>query len=172
VAVQFSTEISPSHVREATAGIFWRQTAAQPLGLLGLAALLTVAESALLALVPGLAWWWYAVFLGLMLLTALGGLHAACRYYQALALRNFSRFKGAAVRVSMDREAYRYEASWGSGAIEWARFQSLWCLKNVWVLLQHAENGASVLLPAADLGPEARNFLKDRMALERARIVV
>ena len=170
MAVQFSTEITPGHVREATAGIFWRQSLSRPLGVLGLAALLAAAEAGLALVLPGLAWWWYLAFLGLMLLTALGGLHAACRYYQALALRNFSRFKGSPVRVSLEPDAYRYEASWGSGTIEWSRFQSLWCMKNVWVLLQHAENGASVLLPAADLGQEARDFLKDRMA--RVKILV
>lgn len=170
MSVQFSTEITPEHVQEATAGIFWRHTAFQPLAALGLAVLLAAAEAVLLLALPGLAWWWYCVFLGLMLLLALAGLVAACRHYQRLALRNFGRFKGAPVRVSLEPDAYCYEASWGSGAIEWTRFQSLWRLKNVWVLLQHAENGASVLLPAADLGQEARNFLKDRLARAGTRV--
>jgi hypothetical protein len=168
LSVQFSTEITPEHVREATAGIFWRHTASQPMAAPCLAVLLAAAEAVLVLVLPGLAWWWYGIFLGLMLLLAFGGLVAACRHYQRLALRNFARFQGAPVRVSLEPDAYRYEAAWGSGTIEWSRFQSLWCLERVWVLLQHAENGASVLLPAADLGPEARDFLKERVAAARA----
>jgi hypothetical protein len=162
--LQFQTEIKPSHVKGATAGIFWRQTVGQPVSIVCLLVLFAAAQGIIMATVRGLLWWWYAGFAVLMAATGLGALFIVGRYYQELALRNFSRFKNEPVRVSLDQDAYRYEAAWGAGAIEWSRFQSLWRLKNVWVLLQHAENGASVLLPAADLDGDARIFLKDRMA--------
>lgn len=162
--LQFQTEIKPAHVKGATSGIFWRQTVGQPLSLVCLLVLFAAAQGILMATVRGLGWWCYAGFAVLMAATGLGALFMVVRYYQELALRNFSRFKDEPVRISLDQDAYRYEAAWGAGAIEWSRFQSLWTLKNVWVLLQHAERGASVLLPAADLDKDARGFIKARMA--------
>jgi hypothetical protein len=157
-------------VKEATSGIFWRQAVGQPLSVACMLVLFSAALGVIVATVPGLPWWWYLGFGVLMSLTGLGALAIAGRYYQELALRNFSRFKDEPVRIILDQDAYRYEAAWGAGVIEWSRFQSLWCLKNVWVLLQHAENGASVLLPAADLDGDARLFLRARMAEVGARV--
>jgi len=168
--LQFQTELKPEHVREATAAIFWRQTLGQPLSLLGFLVLVAVALGVFVALVPGWTWWWYAVSLGLMIAVVFGVLAMASRYYQELALHNFSRFKDAPVRVSLEQGAYRYEAAWGEGAIEWTRFQSLWCLKNAWVLLQHVENGASVVLPVLDLDGASKTFLKERMAQVGAQV--
>jgi hypothetical protein len=164
VPLQFQTEIKPQHVKEATAGIFWRQTVGQPVSIACLLVLFAVAQGVIMATVRGLLWWRYAGFAVFMAATGLSALFMVGRYYQELALRNFSRFKDEPVRVSLDPDAYRYEAAWGAGAVEWSRFQSLWTLENVWVLLQHAENGASVLLPAADLDGDARAYIKVRMA--------
>jgi hypothetical protein len=169
--LQFQTEILPGHVREATAGVFWRHAAAQPKAVLGLLFLFGTAQALLWALVPALAWPWHAALASLMALSVWIVLASAERYYQGLASRNFSRFKGAPVRISLEEDAYCYEASWGRGTIAWSDFQSLWCLKNVWVLLQHAEGGASVLLPQGDLDPDARAFLKGRLAGVGAKVV-
>jgi len=164
VPLQFQTEIKSAHVKDATSGIFWRQTVGQPVSVLCLLGLFAAAQGILMATVRGLVWWWYLGFAVLMAATGLGALFIVGRYYQQLAIHNFSRFKDEPVRISLDRDAYRYEAAWGAGAIEWSRFQSLWRMKHVWVLLQHAENGASVLLPAADLDGDVRGFLTTRMA--------
>jgi hypothetical protein len=157
-------------VKAATAGIFWRQTVGQAAPVACIFVLFAVALGTIIAAVPGLLWWWYAGVAVLMAATGFCALFIAGRYYQELALRNFSRFKDEPVRISLDPDAYRYQAAWGSGAIEWTRFQSLWCMERVWVLLQHAENGASVLLPAADLDGDARDFLRARMVDVGAKV--
>lgn len=169
--LQFQAEILPDHVREATAGIFWRHAAAQPKAVLGLLFLLGTAQALLWALLPHLSWCWHAALAALMILSVWIVLASAERYYQGLASRNFSRFRGAPVRISLEESAYCYEAPWGRGTILWSDFQSLWCLKNVWVLLQHAEGGASVLLPQVHLDPDARAFLRARLARAGARVL-
>lgn len=170
MALQFRSELTPAHVREATAGIFWRQVT-KPLVLSGAAAVFAAAQGILWAVLPGFGWQWHAALAGMMSAGLAGGLAFASSHYQSLALANFARFKGAPVEASLERDSYRYAADWGSGSIEWSRFQSLWCLDGVWVLLQHAEGGASVLLPSADLDEEARGFLRQRMAEVRAEVL-
>ena len=168
--LQFSTELKPEHVREATTGIFLRQIS-KPIIFAGVAVLFVAVQAILWVLVPALSWQWHTVLAALMAVSVGGAVLFAGLYYQELALRNFRRFKGAPVRASLEDSAYRYEAGWGSGSIEWTRFQSLWCLKGVWVLLQHSEGGVSVLLPAGDLDGEARDFLKARMARVGAKVL-
>jgi hypothetical protein len=170
LALQFSTELKSAHIVQATSGIFWRQIA-KPVVVLGCLVLLLSGQGILWAVEPALGWTWHAALALLMAVTVAGSLGFASRYYQDLALRNFERFKGAPVRVGLEEGAYRYEASWGQGSIEWSQFQSLWCLRDVWVLLQHADKGVSVLLPAADLDEEARNFIRARMAGVRAKVL-
>lgn len=163
----FKAEIKPAQVREATAGIFWRQVR-QPKLLLALLALLLLTQALLYAVLPQIVWSVRALLLALMLFSLAGFGFAASQYYQTLALRNFIRFKGEPVQVELDEQAYRYSASWGQGAIEWERFQSLWRFPGVWVLLQHAPDGASVLLPTDDLSPEARAFIQRKISASDA----
>jgi hypothetical protein len=168
--LQFQTEIKPAHVREATAGVF-RSQVTRPALLLGLAALLGLAQALFWVIAPVFDWKWRLALAGLMLLSVVCATAFAGIYYRELALKNFERFTGAPLRVRLEDAAYHYEAAWGRGELAWSRFQSLWCLKQVWVLLEHSERGASVLLPAADLDEEARVFIKSRLAREGARVM-
>ncbi len=169
MALRFQTEILPAHVRAATAGIFWRQLL-QPLVLALLAVFWLGAHLTLAALFPQAPRLMH-VLLALLLAGTLSGVAwMACRHYQRLALDNFSRFEGAPVQVSLDEDAYHYEAAWGQGRIPWDQVQSLWRLKEVWVLLQHAQGGVSVLLPAASLDDEAREFLVRRLQAAGAEL--
>jgi hypothetical protein len=160
--LQFQTEIAPEHVRAATAGIFWRQ-ALQPIALGFLGVLWLGAHLSLAALFPKTPLFMHALLAFLLWGTVVGMALIARRHYEDLAAENFKRFEGAPVQVRLAADAYHYSAAWGQGQITWDRFQSLWCLKMVWVLLQHAQDGASVLLPAADLDEEARAFLVARI---------
>jgi hypothetical protein len=170
LALQFQTELKPAHVKEATAGLFRRQIT-KPAVLLGVLALFAAVQALFWFLAPVFGAWWHAALAFLMALSIGGSVYFAGLYYEAVALRNFERFQGAPVRVSLEEACYSYEAPWGRGRIEWSRFQSLWCLGTVWVLLQHVEGGASVLLPSQDLDEEARAFLRARMARERAQVL-
>jgi hypothetical protein len=162
LSLNFQTEIKPKHVRAATAGIFWRQ-AAQPVILVLLGVLWLGAHLSLAVLFPKTPFFVHAL-LGLLLWgTVLGMAWVAKRHYEELAAQNFKRFEGAPVQVRLETDAYHYSANWGQGPIAWDRFQSLWCLKEVWVLLQHAKDGVSVLLPAVDLDEEARAFILARL---------
>lgn len=167
MSLSFSTQISPQEVREATAGIFWRQVT-QWRPLLALGALFVLAQGLLWALLPKGGWVLHGMLGLLLIISALSLAGFASRYYQALAQRNFERFNGAPVQVSLEEDAYRFEASWGQGALDWARFDSLWRFPNVWVLLQHAQGGASVLLPSRDLSPEAQAFIQQKFAGRKA----
>ncbi len=162
MSLQFSAQIDPPLVREATAGIFWRQVS-QPRLLAGVVALMLLAQALFWAVMPQASWVLHAMLALLLLISALSLGGFASRYYQDLALRNFERLKGAPVRVSLEEDAYRYEASWGQGAIPWAQFDSLWRFAGVWVLLQHQPGGVSVLLPVRDLSPEARAFIEAKL---------
>jgi hypothetical protein len=169
VPLTFQTEILPAHVRAATAGIFWRQ-AAQPLSLGLLGVLWLGAHLSLAVLFPGTPFFMHAL-LGLLLWgSVLGMAWVAKRHYEALAAENFKRFEGAPVDVRLEADAYHYSASWGQGQLAWDRFQSLWCLKDVWVLLQHAKDGASVLLPAVSLDDDARDFIVARLHENKAEL--
>lgn len=163
MSLQFSTQISPAQVREATAGIFWRQLFQWRL-LLGLGALLAMAQGLLWAIVPQAGLLVHGSLCLLLIISGLCLAGFASRYYQALAQRNFVRFEGAPVQVSLDEDAYRFQASWGQGALEWARFDSLWQFSGVWVLLQHRQDGASVLLPSQDLSPQAQAFIRAKLS--------
>lgn len=116
----------------------------------------------------------WVLHLGLALLawsSLLGVAEVASRYYQGLALENFKRFEGAPADVQLTEEGYQYEAAWGRGRIVWDQFQSLWRLKEVWVLLQHAQGGVSVLLPVESLNAEAKVFLQDRLKAVGAKVL-
>lgn len=156
--LQFSVEITPAEVREATAGIFWRQVTQWRL-LAGVIGLMLLAQATLWAVLPQAGWVLHAMLALLLLISALALGAFASRYYQALAQRNFERFRGAPVSVELDEEAYRYNAQWGQGAIPWATFESLWRFPGVWVLLQHSKGGVSVLLPTAGLDEAARTHI-------------
>ncbi len=157
-------------MRAATAGIFWRQ-ALQPwalgaLGLFWIGAHLTL--QLLFAKMPlsihlSLA----LLFWGLLLAVA----QVASQHYQGVAAENFRRFEGAPVKVSLDGQAYRYDASWGQGSIPWGQFQSLWRFQSVWVLLQHAQGGASVLLPTEGLDADAQAFLIEQLRVAGAKVL-
>lgn len=168
--LKFQTELKPAHVKAATAGVFRRQLT-KPAVLLGLLAFFLLVQGLFWVLAPVFGWWWHAALAVLMALSIGGATYFAGLYYEAVALRNFERFHGAPVQVSLEDAVYRYEASWGRGEIEWSRFHSLWCLRTVWVLLQHSEDGVSVLLPAEDLDEDARSFLKARLAREQVRVL-
>lgn len=165
----FNAELSNAHVREATAGIFRRQMS-KPMVLGGLAGLFGLAQLLLWAVLPQAHWKLHVMLALLMLITMNAVFYLASRYYQDLAQNNFTRFQGQPARVRLEPDAYHYQASWGQGSIEWARFQSLWCFPGVWVLLQHAQGGVSVLLPAASLDEEARAFLKARLDEVKAQV--
>lgn len=160
--LRFTFEITPEQVREATAGVFWRQLR-QPRLLASLAGLWVLAQAMLWMALPRVGWAPHAL-LGLLLPFSAWCLAVlASRHYQGLALRNFGRIQGQAVAVSLDEDAYRFEAAWGRGAIPWQRFDSLWRFEGVWVLLEHSPGGASVLLPAASLDEEARMFILGKL---------
>jgi hypothetical protein len=99
----------------------------------------------------------------LLLFSALGLAVFAARYNEGLAVRNFTRFEGAPVQVSLEEDAYRFRAAWGEGSIGWSDFDSLWRFPGVWVLLQHRQGGVSVLLPADGLSDEARGFIERKL---------
>jgi len=166
----FQTEIKPAHVRAATAGIFWRQVL-QPMALGAVAVFWVGAHLTLYVLFARMPW---SVHLSLALLFW-GSLAAvaqvASQHYQGVAAQNFQRFEGAPARVSLDENAYAYDASWGQGRIEWGRFQSLWRFPTVWVLLQHAQDGASVLLPGESLDEEAKTYLVARLQAVGAKVM-
>lgn len=157
-------------MREATAGVF-RGQVFKPVVLAGAAGIVALAQGLVWALLPGPTWGLHLVLLALMLLS-LGGLYLfAGRHYEGLAVANFRRFAGQPAQVRLDEEAYHYRASWGEGKIPWPLLDSLWCLPGVWVLLQHAEKGVSVLLPAASLDEEARAFIRGRVAAHGGRVL-
>lgn len=165
MSLQFTVEIEPSVVREATRGIFWRQVT-RPRVLAGLGALLLLSQVFITLLFRAHQDGNLLVraALTLLMLLSLGGLaEVAARHYVNLAQANFARFKGAPVAVSLDPDAYRYRSAWGEGAIPWEHFDSLWRFRGVWVLLQHSQGGVSVLLPAAGLSEEARAFITARL---------
>lgn len=156
--LQFDAQVTESQVRQATSGIFWRQ-ALQP-KLLGALAVFLLFGQLLLRAVLRQASWPLHAGLGLLMLLSVAGLAVvASRHYVGLALQNFQRIVGAPVRVRLDEDAYGFEAAWGQGRLPWAQFQSLWRFSSVWVLLQHAENGASVLLPLDAMDEEAQAFI-------------
>jgi hypothetical protein len=161
--LQFQAQVSEAQVREATAGIFWRQVL-QPKLLAVLGVILLFGQLLLSVVMTDGNLVLRAALALLMLLSALGMAWVASRYYQGVALRNFERIQAAPVRVRLDEDAYCFEAAWGQGSLPWERFQSLWRLKQVWVLLQHAQDGASVLLPAESLAEDARAFLEQKIA--------
>jgi hypothetical protein len=156
-------------VRAATAGIFWRQ-ALQPITLGLLAVLWLGAHLCLAVLFPKTPFFIHTLLALLLWGTVGGTAWIAKRHYEDLAAENFKRFEGAPVQVRLEADAYHYSASWGQGQIPWDRFQSLWCLKEVWVLLQHAKDGASVLLPVTGLDEEARAFILARIAETKAEL--
>ena len=170
MALSFQTEIKPLHVKAATAGIFWRQ-AMQPLILGALGIFWAGAHLTLAALFAHLP---FSIHLSLALLFW-GSLWAAAQiasqYYQGIAQKNFQRFEGAPVMVSLEEELYHYNALWGQGSIAWEEFQSLWRFDEVWVLLQHAQDGASVLLPAESLDAEAQAFILGRFKAVGAKVL-
>lgn len=169
MASSFSVLIKPAHVRAATAGIFWRQ-ALRPLSLGILGVFWIGAHLTLQALFRSMP---VGIHVSLALLFW-GSLAAvaqlASAHYQAEAERNFQRFEGAPAQVRLEADAYVYEASWGQGAIPWTQFQSLWRFNAVWVLLQHAQGGASVLLPTEDLDAEAQAYLVGRLTAVGAKV--
>jgi hypothetical protein len=165
--LNFQTEIKAQHVRAATGGIFRRQIL-QPV-VLGLVAVFLLGMQLTLHVFFSFIPLYMHVLLALLVLGSLGGLlWILQRHYESTALQNFSRFMGARVQVRLSDAAYRYSASWGQGEIAWGQFQSLWRLKDVWVLLQHTPGGISVVLPTADLDAEARDFLTARLRDARA----
>lgn len=166
MSFQFSTQISPAQVREATAGIFWRQ-ALQPKMRWAVVALLLLGQVPITLLFRADQDGNLLVraMLSLLLLFSLWCLAwVALQYYLGLAQKNFERIVAAPVQVSLDEDAYRFSADWGQGALEWSRFDSLWQFPGVWVLLQHAQGGASVLLPSQDLSPQAQAFIRAKLA--------
>jgi hypothetical protein len=158
-----AVELLPEHVREATDGVFRRQLA-KPMVLFGALGLLLLCQGLLWLVLPQAGWWLHGMLFLLMVFSLLAAAVVAGRHFQDLALRNFERFAGQPAQVRLDEQAYHYQASWGQGAIEWARFDSLWRLPGVWVLLQHQEDGVSVLLPTRSLDDEARAFILRKMA--------
>ncbi len=167
--LEFQVEILARHVRSATRGIFWRQVG-HP-ALLGLAAAAWVgAHGVLQALFPATPLSMHLTLAVLFCVTLGGMAWLTNRHYQALALRNFSRIIEAPAQVRLEADAYHYSAPWGEGRIGWGQFQSLWRFKDVWVLLQHSPGGVSVLLPAASLDQEAREFLLQRLRSSGAAV--
>lgn len=166
--LQFSVEISPAQVREATAGIFWRQVTQWRL-LLGIGALMGLAQATLWAVLPQAGWVLHAMLAVLLIISAVALGAFASRYYQELALRNFQRLHGQPVQVELDEEAYRYQAQWGRGSIPWATFESLWRFPSVWVLLQHAQGGVSVLLPTDGLDEAAQAHILRKLGEHKAQ---
>lgn len=169
-SLRFTALITPDLVRQATAGIFWRQALQWRLGL-GLGGILVLAQLLLASALPQAGWALHGLLALLFLFSAASVGVVASRYYQGLALRNFERFKDAPLQVSLDDEAYRYSASWGQGSIEWGRFDSLWRFADVWVLLQHLAGGASVVLPLKDLSREAQAFILRKLAQTGAKVL-
>jgi hypothetical protein len=156
--LQFQAQVTEDQVRQVTAGIFWRQ-ALQP-KLLGAIAVFLIFGQVLLRAVLRQGSWTLHAGLGLLMLLSVAGVAwVASRHYVGLALQNFQRIVGAPVQVRLDEDAYHFEAAWGQGSLPWTQFQSLWRFEDAWVLLQHAEAGASVVLPAAALDDAARAFL-------------
>jgi hypothetical protein len=170
VFLLLSVELLPEHVREATDGVFRRQLA-KPIVLFGALGLLLLCQGLLWVVLPQAGWWLHAMLFLLMAFSLLVAAVVAGRHFQNLALRNFQRFAGQPAQVRLDEQAYHYQASWGQGAIEWARFDSLWRLPKVWVLLQHQEGGVSVLLPTDDLPGEAQAFILRKMAERGAQVL-
>jgi hypothetical protein len=158
LSLRFSARIEPIHVREATSGIFWKQTL-QGKVLAGFGAFVAFGQLMIWVLVPQAGWPLHLFLAFLMSLSAWGMAWVGSRHYQELALENFKRIHTAPVQVSLEEDAYRFEAPWGKGAVSWAEFHSLWRFEGVWILLQHKEDGASVLLPTADLDEAARAFI-------------
>jgi len=170
VSLLLSVELLPEHVREATDGVFRRQLA-KPVVLAGALGLLLICQGLLWAVLPWAGWWLHAMLFLLMVFSLLVAAVVAGRHFQNLALRNFQRFAGEPAQVRLDEQAYHYQASWGQGAIEWARFDSLWKLPKVWVLLQHQEDGVSVLLPTEALDDDARTFIQRKLAERGAQVL-
>jgi hypothetical protein len=170
VSLLLSVELLPEHVREATDGVFRRQLA-KPVVIFGVLGLLLLCQGLLWVVLPQAGWWLHAMLFLLMAFSLLVAAVVAGRHFQNLALHNFQRFAGQPAQVRLDEQAYHYQAGWGQGAIEWARFDSLWRLPKVWVLLQHQEGGISVLLPTEDLNHEAQAFILRKMAERGAQVL-
>jgi hypothetical protein len=169
VPLSFQVNLKPEHVRQATAGIYRRQVL-KPVVIGGLLGLLAVIEGLFWAVLPQAPWSLRALLAVMAVLSVIGTLYTAGRYYESLAVRNFQRFQGQPAQARLDEEGYHYQASWGSGLVPWAKVDSLWCLPAVWVLLEHADKGVSVLLPVADLDAEAQAYLKARMQARGALV--
>lgn len=167
MSLQFQAQIQPAHVKAATAGIFWRQ-ALQPLALALAAVLWLGLHLTLRVLFPGAPWFLHTGLALLLASTVGGAAWLAKQHFEAQALANFSRFAEAPARVSLEPDAYAYDAAWGQGRIPWDRFQSLWRFPSVWVLLQHAQGGVSVLLPTESLDDEAKAYLLARLVETKA----
>lgn len=169
--LSFQTDIKPAHVRAATAGIFWRQ-ATQPLALGVLGVFWIGAHLTLQLLFPGIPVSIH-LSLGLLFWGSLAAVaQVASAHYQAEAEKNFQRFEDAPVKVRLEPQGYAYEASWGQGLLPWGQFQSVWRFKAVWVLLQHVQGGASVLLPVEDLDAEAQAYLLQQLQAAGAKVAV
>ena len=162
VPLSFTVNLQPRHVRDATRGIFRRQVL-KPGVLAGLAGLLVLGQALLWALLPKAGGILHGMLAVLMLVSVWGALALAGRHYESLALSNFRRFEGQPAQARLDLEGYHYQANWGAGTVPWGRVDSLWCLPEVWVLLEHTDKGVSVLLPLADLDTEAQAYLKVRL---------
>lgn len=165
----FEVNLKREHVRQATAGIYRRQLL-KPMVVTGAIGLLILGQGLFWAVLPQAHWVLRIMLAVLMVLSLMGTVYTAGRYYQSLAIRNFQRFEGQPAQARLDDEGYHYQASWGSGTVPWARFDSLWCLPGVWVLLEHADKGVSVLLPVADLDAEAQAYLKARLQGRGAQV--
>jgi hypothetical protein len=170
LSLRFTALVTPDLVRQATAGIFWRQALQWRLGA-GLGGILLLGQLLMASALPQAGWALHGLLALLFVFSAAAVAVLASRYYQGLAVRNFERFKDAPLQVELDEEAYRYSASWGRGSIEWGRFDSLWRFPAVWVLLQHLAGGASVVLPLKDLGPEAQAFILRKLGQAGAKVL-
>ncbi|HTB35359.1 MAG TPA: hypothetical protein VK842_10875 [bacterium] len=170
MSLLLAVELLPEHVREATEGVF-RLQLAQPMVLLGAVGLLLLCQGLLWVVLPHAGWRLHGMLFLLMVFSLLVAAVVAGRHFQGLALRNFQRFAGQPAQVRLDELAYHYQASWGQGSIEWARFDSLWKLSKVWVLLQHQQDGVSVLLPTEALNQDAQVFILRKMAERGAQVL-
>jgi hypothetical protein len=110
-------------------------------------------------------WTWYliaAVTAAVLMLVIFVTAYAA---HRRRVLKHLQRLEGGFVQFAFDDDGLGINNSLGNSTLKWTTFEKLWRFPDVWLLF--ISKGQYIILPTAELPPEALTLVERKVEVKR-----
>lgn len=111
---------------------------------------------------------WLVGMLASVIILAFSIMVASYYVHLQRSLKRLRRMKTSEATLELGEERFRVTSDVGSSEIEWTLITEVWRFKGVWLLFFSA--GEFMTLPVADISPEHKSFIVEKVKANGAKI--